>query len=103
MATKTQTESKTPAAEHEHGHAEQSFWTKYIFSTDHKVIGIQYGIGGLMFLMIGFTLIMLMRWNIAKVDPATGDPQAIPVVGPALEAVFGYVLGQFLIRFGAAF
>ncbi len=89
MATKTQTESKTPAAEHEHGHAEQSFWTKYIFSTDHKVIGIQYGIGGLMFLMIGFTLIMLMRWNIAKVDPATGDPQAIPVVGPALEAVFG--------------
>jgi hypothetical protein len=26
------------------------FWQKYIFSTDHKVIGIQYGITGLLFL-----------------------------------------------------
>ena len=25
-------------------HHKQSFWTKYVFSTDHKIIGIQYGI-----------------------------------------------------------
>ena len=47
-------------AEHEHEH-ELGFWRKYIFSVDHKVIGIQYTITGLLFLLFGFTLMMLMR------------------------------------------
>jgi cytochrome c oxidase subunit 1 len=46
-------------------HHELGFWRKYIFSTDHKVIGIQYGITGLVFLFFGFCLMMLMRWNLA--------------------------------------
>ncbi len=29
---------------HEHAHPKQSFLWKYIFSTDHKMIGLQYGI-----------------------------------------------------------
>ena len=37
----------------------------YVFSTDHKVIGIQYGITGLLFLLFGFSLMMLMRWQLA--------------------------------------
>lgn len=49
---------------HHHGH-ELSFIRKYIFSTDHKIIGIQYGITSLIFLFIGFCLIMLMRWQLA--------------------------------------
>lgn len=48
----------------EHGH-QLSFIRKYIFSTDHKVIGIQYGITSLIFLFIGFCLVMLMRWQLA--------------------------------------
>ena len=47
---------------HEH---KLSFWQKYIFSVDHKVIGIQYGITSLIFLLIGFSMMMLMRWQLA--------------------------------------
>ncbi|MFQ5494030.1 MAG: cbb3-type cytochrome c oxidase subunit I, partial [Phycisphaerae bacterium] len=49
----------------DHHHHELGFWRKYLFSTDHKVIGIQYGITGLCFLFFGFCLIMMMRWQLA--------------------------------------
>jgi cytochrome c oxidase subunit 1 len=41
------------------------FWRRYIFSTDHKIIGIQYGLTSLVFLFFGFCLMMLMRWQLA--------------------------------------
>src|SRR5215468_4590668 len=71
--------------EHEHGHEhhELGFWRKYVFSTDHKVIGIQYGISGLIFLFFGFTLMMLMRWQLAF--PGT----KLPLVGQMLQNVLG--------------
>ena len=46
-------------------HHEESFWRKYIFSTDHKIIGIQYGITSLVWLFFGFTLMMIMRYQLA--------------------------------------
>ncbi len=46
-------------------HHELGFWRKYVFSTDHKVIGIQYGLTALAFLFFGFCLMMLMRWQLA--------------------------------------
>jgi cytochrome c oxidase subunit 1 len=46
-------------------HEELPFWRKYIFSTDHKMIGIQYSVTGLAFLFFGFCLMMLMRWQLA--------------------------------------
>ncbi len=49
----------------DHGLHEESFWRKYIFSTDHKTIGIQYGLTALLFLLIGFGLMLLMRWQLA--------------------------------------
>jgi hypothetical protein len=49
-------------AEHHH---DPGFWRKYIFSTDHKIIGIQYGITSLLFMLVGFFLIATMRWSIA--------------------------------------
>ena len=52
-----------------------SFWRKYIFSTDHKVIGMQYGITALLFLLFGFLLVMLMRWQLAY----PGQP--VPLIG----------------------
>ena len=55
-----------PHVAHEvHHHEELGFWRKYVFSVDHKVIGIQYGITGLLFLFFGFSLMMLMRWQLA--------------------------------------
>jgi len=56
-------------------HHKQSFWEKYIFSTDHKVIGLQYGITALLFLFFGFSLMMVMRWQLAYPDTA------VPIVG----------------------
>jgi cytochrome c oxidase subunit 1 len=72
------------APEDEHAHGEQHFLTKYVFSSDHKVIGIQYGIGGLLFLLVGFMLIIGMRWQIAK----PGEP--IPIIGAVLEHVYAH-------------
>src|SRR5271156_5591659 len=51
--------------DHGHEHHELGFIRSYIFSTDHKVIGIQYLWGGLFFLFFGFCLMLLMRWQIA--------------------------------------
>src|ERR671938_271660 len=100
------TGAHAPAGEHhEEHHAEHhelGFWRKYIFSTDHKVIGIQYGLGGLFFLFFGFCLMMMMRWQLAY----PGRP--IPFgVGPLLEKIFGQpatggvVSGDLYNMFGA--
>jgi len=69
--------------DHGHDHHELPFWRKYIISTDHKVIGIQYGISGLIFLFFGFSLMMLMRWQLAY------PGQAVPVIGNLLSNMFG--------------
>src|SRR5450631_3768492 len=51
--------------DHGHEHHELGFIRTYIFSTDHKTIGIQYLWGGLFFLFFGFCLMLLMRWQLA--------------------------------------
>ena len=33
--------------------------------TDHKTVGLQYGVTALCFLLIGFLLMILMRWQLA--------------------------------------
>src|SRR5580765_5444847 len=68
---------------HELHHEEPGFWRKYIFSTDHKVIGIQYGLTALCFLLFGFSLVSLMRWQLAY------PGKAIPLVGALLEKLLG--------------
>ena len=71
--------------DHGHEHHEPGFWTKYIFSSDHKVIGMQYGLTALGFLFFGFFLMLLMRWQIAH----PGQP--VPLIGPLLEKMLGSV------------
>ena len=51
------------------------FWRKYLFSTDHKVIGVQYALTAMFFLLFGFGLMLLMRWQLAF----PGRP--IPLIG----------------------
>ncbi|MEO6940903.1 MAG: cbb3-type cytochrome c oxidase subunit I [Candidatus Kapaibacterium sp.] len=45
----------------EHGHHELSFVQKYIFSQDHKIIGIQFLFSSTFFLLVGGTLAMIVR------------------------------------------
>src|SRR5712671_1148103 len=85
---------------HGHGehHEELGWWRKYVFSFDHKVIGIQYTITGLLFLLFGFTLMMIMRWQLAF----PGRP--IPLIGRWLgqdRAPMGIMLPEFYNQLGA--
>ena len=50
---------------HVHEHPELGFVRKYIFSTDHKIIGIQFLFSSLIFLMIGGFLALLVRTQLA--------------------------------------
>jgi cytochrome c oxidase subunit I len=54
---------------------QQGFWRRAVFSTDHKVIGVQYGVTALGFLALGFALMLLMRWQLAF------PQQALPGAG----------------------
>ncbi len=79
-------------------HHELGFWQKYVFSTDHKVIGIQYGVTALFFLFFGFVLVLLMRWSLAYPD------QPMPIIGSLFsEAVMpgGVMLPEFYNQLGA--
>ncbi|MFQ5568836.1 MAG: cbb3-type cytochrome c oxidase subunit I [Rhodothermales bacterium] len=71
---------QTHALEHTHDahHEELSFWRKYVFSTDHKIIGLQYGFTALFFLFFGFCLVMLMRWQLAY------PGESLPFIGALL-------------------
>ncbi len=76
------------ATHHEHEHHELGFLQKYVFSTDHKVIGVQYAITALIFLFIGYSLMAMMRWQLAYPN------QPIPLVGGLLEAALGQVAAE---------
>jgi cytochrome c oxidase subunit I len=71
---------------------------KYIFSTDHKVIGLQYLFTSLFFLLVGFALVLLIRWQHAY----PGAP--LPLIGALLGEVNapGGVIGpDFYNQLGA--
>src|SRR5438128_12620225 len=97
-ASKTHGHAAKSGHDAAHGHHELPFWRKYIFSVDHKVIGVQYGVTALVFLCFGFTLMMLLRWPL----PYPGQP--LPVVGKLLgeNAMPGGVMApEFYNQLGA--
>lgn len=81
MQSTTSTETHTET--HEDHHHDPGFLRSYVFSTDHKIIGIQYGFTALLFLLFGFFLVLMMRYQIAYPD------QPLPFVGPLLESMLG--------------
>jgi len=95
---------ETPAHAHGHDHAhahehhDLGFWRKYVFSVDHKVIGIQYAITALLFLFFGFALMMLMRWQLAY--PGRPIPFISALLGVA-NAPGGIMLPEFYNQLGA--
>jgi cytochrome c oxidase subunit 1 len=48
-------------AHHDHEHHTENFWTKYVFSMDHKMIGKQFLITGMFMGLIGVFMSMLFR------------------------------------------
>src|SRR5881227_3916594 len=64
--------------EHAHAHHELSFLERYVFSCDHKTIGLQFLFLGLAFMVLGGLLAMLVRWQLAwPSDPA----HPVPILG----------------------
>src|ERR1700683_4603322 len=57
----------SPVAHAAH-HAPQGFIRKYVFSLDHKVIGIQYYFLALFSVLIGMSLSLLMRYHMVHPD-----------------------------------
>ncbi len=68
--------SLVPAA-HTEAH-ELSFLRKYIFSTDHKVIGIQFLLMSFVFLLFGGLMAMMIRWQLGFPDRALPAGQLLP-------------------------
>ncbi len=58
--------------------APSNFLTRYVFATDHKVIGIQFLFSGLIFFVIGGLLAIAVRWQIAW------PWSEVPILGPRL-------------------
>src|SRR5688500_13123203 len=94
-------------------HHEPGFWSKYVFSTDHKMIGIQYGLTAMCFLAFGFYLLMLMPWSPASPPPPPPEwmswifpdtwkarwPQAGKVTGETYN-MFGAMHGTIMVFLG---
>ena len=82
----------------DHHHPGLNWWRRYVFSTDHKVIGIQYTLTALLFLFFGFCLMMMMRWQLAY----PGEP--MPIIGSLFgegSMPGGIMLPEFYNSLGA--
>src|SRR3954467_6219700 len=64
-----------------HEHHEIGFVKKYIFSTDHKIIGLQFLFLGLMFFVVGGMEAMLVRWQLGWPD------RPVPILGEDMKSI----------------
>src|SRR5436309_13503899 len=89
--------SDAAAHDHAHAHEELGFLKKYIFSADHKIIGIQFLFIGLMFFVIGGLLAMLVRWQLAWPDSTLTPGHPVPILGKLLNWPSGYMRNDVYI------
>ncbi len=87
------TAAATTHPTHAH-HDDRGFVKKYIFSTDHKVIGIQFLFLSLFFLLVGGVLAMQIRWQLAF----PGQPMPLGNLLPESMAVGGVILPEYYIE-----
>jgi len=98
-----------------HHHGEMSFWSKYVFSTDHKIIAMQYMFTGMAMALIGGYMAYAFRMQLAfpgmdvpgfgVVSPADynalvtnhGSIMIFWVAMPVLIAAFGNYLIPLMI------
>ncbi|MCB9232446.1 MAG: cbb3-type cytochrome c oxidase subunit I [Bacteroidia bacterium] len=95
----------------EHGHHEESFLTKYIFSQDHKVIAKQFMFTGIAWAIIGIIMSLLFRLQLAFpttpfpiLESFLGDWAKDGVMDPnfylALVTMHGTIMVFFLLTAG---
>ena len=87
---------------HEHHHL--GFLRRYVFSTDHKVIGIQFLFSGLAFMLIGGLMAMAIRYQLAwpwKVMPLVGwlFPETGSAITPEFYTMLFTMHGTIMIFF----
>ena len=82
-------ESHSDDHAHGHDHHEIGFIKKYVFSTDHKIIGIQFLITTLIMLMAGGALALAVRWQLAF------PWQTMPIVGKLFAGEGGQISPEF--------
>ena len=91
-------------------HAPQSFWTRYVFSTDHKTIGKQYMFTALFMLLFATAWSILIRLQMAWPDatwPMLGrlfpglyeDGVMLPERYLSLVTMHGTVMIFFVVSF----
>ncbi|NUP96600.1 MAG: cbb3-type cytochrome c oxidase subunit I [Planctomycetaceae bacterium] len=72
-----------------HDHHELGFLRKWIFSVDHKVIGLQFLFSGLVFLALGGLMAMAIRYQLAwPWRPMPGLSWMFPATGGAITPEF---------------
>src|SRR5574342_1137008 len=79
---------------HDAHHAPMSFWRRYIFSTDHKIIGIQFLFVSLFFLLVGGLLAMQIRWQLGF----PGKPMPGGGILPEAMVSGGVILPEYYIQ-----
>ena len=82
-------DSHAPAAHAEHGHT-SSFLSTYVFSLDHKIIGLQFLFSTLLWFLVGGLLALGIRWQLAY------PWSDMPIIG---NMVFGAEGGQISPEF----
>ncbi len=63
---------------HGHHHGPTTFLTKYVFSTDHKVIGVQFMFTALLFVILGGLLALGVRYQLAWPNQHVPYAQILP-------------------------
>ena len=87
-----------------HEHHELGFIRKYIFSTDHKVIGLQFLFSGLIFMVVGGLMALAIRYQLAwpwKPMPLVGwlFPETGGVITPEFYTMLFTMHGTVMIFF----
>jgi len=87
-STLTVTEPTHTEAAH-HDHPKLSWVEKYLFSLDHKVIGIQFMFSSLFFLLVGGALALVVRWQLGF--PGQAVPAPFDLILPGSMAADGVI------------
>ena len=77
-----------------HGHEELGFLRHYVFSCDHKIIGIQFLFVSLFFLLLGGVLAMQIRWQLGF----PGEPMPGAGLLPETMASGGILQPEYYVQ-----
>lgn len=82
-----------PAARVSEPHATQGFLGRYVFSTDHKVIGLQYLLTAMLMALVGGALAVMIRYQLAWPEKTFVTPETYL----ALVTMHGTIMVFFVV------